>query len=359
MRHVLWIFVSVFAGAALVAVPAASTPDPARTLLTTAFGLSAVDVARVDRGEIVGRTLAVKNAREVATLGVVRIRTTPERYIEQLRDIARFKRTEDILQIGTFSEPPRERDLATLTLEDADVRRFRECRVGDCGVRLSAEGIERLRREIDWKAADAAAHVSGLMKELLVDYVTRYRARGAAAAMTYAGTAAPLDGGHEFAALVDADTSTWIYVPRLRRHLLQYPDAAGDRASDFVYWSKERVHARPVISITHVAIVPGETASPVAFAIGSKQIYAAHYFDASLGVTLLVPDTTAPRPATYVVYLNRSRIDIFDGFFGGVARRLVAGRARSLVMEQLARLQRDFAADVSSRAEGIREPAVR
>jgi hypothetical protein len=84
----------------------------------------------------------------------------------------------------------------------------------------------------------------------------------------------------------------------------------------------------------------------VAYAIGSKQIYAMHYYDASLGLTLLIPDRAAPSAATYVVYLNRSRIDLFDGLFGGVVRRVVAGRARGLVADQLQRLQRVLASDV-------------
>jgi hypothetical protein len=109
--------------------------------------------------------------------------------------------------------------------------------------------------------------------------------------------------------------------------------------TDFVYWSKELVRSRPVISMTHVAIATASDESPLAYAIGSKQIYAMHYFDASLGLTLLVPDRTAAVPATYVAYLNRSRIDLFEGLFGGVARRIVAGRARSLIAEQLGRLQ--------------------
>jgi hypothetical protein len=335
---------SVLALAGLVAVPAGSAPGGARAFLTEAFGLSEADIARVDRGEIVGRTLPVRNTREVATLGVVRILTTPERYVEQLRDIVRFKRTDDILQIGTFSEPPRASDLAPLTIEDADLQRFRECRVGDCDVRYTADGVRRLQQGVDWRAQDAARKAEGLVKQLLVDYVTAYRASGAAAAIEYVGRPMPLNVGREFASLVDADASTWTYVPSLRRHLLQYPATAGDGGSDFIYWSKERVHARPVVSITHVAIVPGEPASPVSVAIGSKQLYAAHYFDASLGVTLLVRDTAASSPAIYVVYLNRSRIDLFDGLFGGMARRVVAGRARSLVTEQLGRLQRDFAA---------------
>ena len=359
MRHALWIFVSVFSVAGLVGTPAASTADHARGFLTAAFMLSTAELGQVDRGQIITRTLATKNAREVATLGVVRVRTTPEHYVERLRDIAAFKRTDDILQIGTFSSAAREADVAPLVIEDADLKRLRECRVGDCAIRLSSGAIERVRREIDWRTTDASPHASRLLRQLLVSYVAGYQQRGGAAAMEYAGTSPPLNVGREFASLVDADTSTWTYVPRLRSHLLEYPAAAGDASSDFVYWSKERVHGRPVISITHVAIVPGDGKSPVDYAIGSKQIYAMHYFDASLGVTLLVRDTSASGPSTYVVYLNRSRIDLFDGLFGGVARRIVAGRARTLVGEQLGRLQRDFAADVIRQGAGSQESATR
>jgi hypothetical protein len=106
-----------------------------------------------------------------------------------------------------------------------------------------------------------------------------------------------------------------------------------------VYWSKERVHRRPVVSVTHLAIVPGEWNSPVQYSVASRQIYAMHYFDVSLGITLLIPDKAASSPATYVVYLNRSRIDLFDGLWGGIARSVVKGRARSLVAEQLERLR--------------------
>jgi hypothetical protein len=162
--------------------------------------------------------------------------------------------------------------------------------------------------------------------------------------MVYADTPSPLNVADEFASLVEADTETWKHVPRLRRHLLEYPAATDEAMSDFIYWSRERVHSRPVISITHVAIAAAVDDGPVTYAIASKQIYAMHYFDASLGLTLLVRDPSAPSPATYVVYLNRSRIDLFDGMFGGVARRIVAGRARSLVAQQLARLQRSLAA---------------
>jgi len=175
----------------LVAAPGVSATDPARAFLSAAFSLSTAEIAQVDRGQIVTRTLAVQNAREVATLGVVRVGTTPEHYVEQLRDIATFKRTADILQIGTFTAVPVESDLEPLTIEDADLKRLRECRAGDCALRFSADGIERIQREIDWRTADASPQASRLLRRLLVDYVAGYQLRGGAAAMEYAGTSAP------------------------------------------------------------------------------------------------------------------------------------------------------------------------
>ena len=99
------------------------------------------------------------------------------------------------------------------------------------------------------------------------------------------------------------------------------------------------------MSVTHLAI--GRTPeSPADYAVASKQIYGAHYFDASIGLTILVRDESAPSATTFVVYLNRSRIDLFDGFFGGVTRTIVSGKARGTVAVHLdlvqQRLERQF-----------------
>jgi hypothetical protein len=329
---------------ALLAAAGAPTGDPSRTFLMGAFDLSAAEIGRLDHGDVISRTLDVKNRREVATLGIVWIDTSPSRYVERLADITTFKRTDDVLQIGLFSSVPQAGDVAALSIDAAELKRLRECRVGDCDVRLPADAIERVQREIHWDAPDASRQASALIRQQLVDYVTSYRQRGSGAAMEYADRAPRLNVADEFAALLEADTVTSRFAPRLRRHLLEYPASAAIGMTDFVYWSKEVVRGRPVISITHVATAAAVDDSPVAYAVGSKQIYAMHYFDASLGLTLLVPDRRAAASGTFVVYLNRSRIDLFDGLFGGMARRVVAGRARTLVAEQLQRLQRVMAA---------------
>ena len=328
--------------AALLAPSDAATTDRARAFLLTAFGLTSADLGRLDRGEVVSRSYEVTNRREVATLGIVRIHTSPRVYVDRLSDIATFKRTEEVLQIGTFGRVPQFSDMASLVIEDADLKQLRRCRVDDCDVRLSAEGIERVRKGIDWQGADASSQASRLFRQILVEYVARYGEEGAAAAMEYADGVPRLHVGREFSSLMDADPITAAYAPRLRRHLLDYPRSSVEEVSDFVYWSQELVRGRPVISITHVATAAAIDDAPVAYAIGSKQIYATHYFDASLGLTLLIPDRTAATPTTYVVYVNRSRIDLFEGVFGGVARRIVSGRARSVVADQMHRLQRAF-----------------
>ena len=313
----------------------------------TAFHLLPSEIERLDRGEVIARTLDVKNRRELATLGIVRIQTSPLTYVERLADITAFKRTDGVLQIGTFGNPPQLEDVASLTVDEADLKRLRQCRVENCDVRLGADGIERVRREIDWQAPDSGRKASRLVQQLLVDYVARYRQMGTAAAMEYADRTTRVNVGSEFASLLEADAVTSDYAPRLRKHLLEYPATSADKVRDFVYWSKELVRGRPVISITHVATAAALDDSPVSYAVGSKQIYAMHYYDASLGLTLLVPDRSASVEATYVIYLNRSRIDLFDGMLGGVTRRIVAGRARTLVAEQLERLQRLLAAPSS------------
>ena len=315
--------------------------DPARTFLATSFKISSAEVAQVDAGHVVVRTLGITDPREVATLGVVRIRVTPEFYAERLADIVTFKRDEAVLQIGTFSNPPAVTDVANLTLDDWDVRKLRDCRVNDCSVQLSADAIDRFKKDVDWQRPDAQSQANRLARQLLVEYVTRYRDMGTAASMQYADRSERIDVGREFASLVAADSETWQHFRDLREHLLHYPAAHSPETSDILYWSKERVSRRLVVSVTHLAI-SRMTHGPATYAMASKQIYGAHYYDASLGLTVLVRDRSVSSPAMYLVYLNRSRVDIFDGMFGSLARRLVSSRARSVVSTQLGRLQRSM-----------------
>jgi hypothetical protein len=248
-----------------------------------------------------------------------------------------------VLQIGTFGEPSELQDVGALTLDDADLRSLRSCRVGNCAVQLPVSAISRFQEEVDWRRSDAPQRANNLMRQILVDYVADYRRRGAAA-MEYADRPEPLNVGLEFASMAASLVGGWSHFPALRRHLVDYPGSRAAATTDLLYWSKEKVARRTVVSITHLAISRTTGASHADYAIASKQIYGTHYFDASLGLTVLVRAHGNGRPGTYLVYVNRSRIDVLDGVLGAVARKIVSSRARGTVAKQLAQLQTRFKA---------------
>jgi hypothetical protein len=342
---------SVAAAALLVPLATAgSSADrgAARTYLATTFGLTASDFAKIDAGEVFAKGTAAGDARDIATFGIVRARITPAFYVERLADIVSFKKDDAVVQIGVFGRPPALRDVEALVLDEHDLRSLRECRVGDCGLQLPAETIGRFRSEVNWSHADAHQRATGLIHQMLVDYVTRYQQPGGSASMHYADRDGVIDVRNEFLSLASSDAGGWGQFSALRRHFVEYPAAPTADARDLVYWSKEIVARRTVASVTHLAILPCATDSPAAFAVGSKQIYGTHYFDASLGLTVLVPDPSSASPVTYVAYLNRSRVDVIGGMFGGMAKKIIASKARGTVADQLGRLrtrlERDFAA---------------
>ena len=311
----------------------------APAFLGQTFGVNAADLSRIKAGRVVARTLESANRREVGTLGVVRVRITPEYYIEKLRDIATFKKSDAVLQVGTFSNPPVPSDVAAVVLDDADVRLLRSCAIGDCGLRLSAEAITRFRTGIDWRRTDARDQANALMRQILLDYVGTYVRSGAGASMRYADQSGVVDTRHELRELVAGDKSGWPQFQGLGRHVLDFDGSPAPGISDVIYWSKEKVASRHVVSVTHLAIAHTAAESPADYAVASKQIYGTHYFDASLGLTVLLRDTSGPDPAIYVAYLNRSRIDMFDGLFGGVTRNIVSGKARGTVSDHLLQVQ--------------------
>lgn len=333
--------------AALATAGSASGRDETRAFLATTFGLTASDFAKIDAGEVLAKGTAAGDARDIATFGIVRVRITPAFYVDRLTDITTFKKDDAVLQIGVFGRPPALRDVESLGLDEPDMHSLRECRIGHCGLQLPAETITRFRAEVDWARADARERANGLIHQMLVDYVKKYQQSGAGATMQYADRDDVTNVRNEFLSLASSDAGGLGRFSILRRHFVEYPSVSTPDARDLVYWSKEIVGRRTVASVTHLAIVPCADSSPAAFAVGSKQIYGTHYFDASLGLTVLVPDPSSPSPATYVAYLNRSRVDVIGGMFGGVAKKIIASKARSTVGDQLGRLrtrlEREFA----------------
>lgn len=306
------------------------------------IGFSAQEIQRIDRGDIVARSIEA-DASAIALAVATTIAVPPAFYLEKFRDIETFKRTQEVLQIGRFGHSPTAADMAKMTLDQADVDDLRSCRVGGCGVKLDAGGIQAAAgRKPGVDAASAA------LRQHLAGYTARYLQSGNSALMEYHDSSPVARMADQLQAIRErtAYLRRW---PALFDAIFSFTGSLPPGLEGFVYWSKEKVGPRAVVSVTHVVISPPHDG---ATAIATKQIYASHYGNGSLGVTLLLDKGTPDAPRLRIVYTNRSRVDVFGGILGPIKRPLVRSRVREAAERMMRglkeRLERQHAGNAGS-----------
>lgn len=282
MVIVLMLLTSVLAGAQEV-------PQGLATFLRDRVGLKEGELADIRRGKAIAKVLPSEK-QEVAVLGVVLVNASADFFVERFRDIESYKKGTSVPVVKKFSDPPRIEDLDQLKIDKKDFDVLKNCKIGSCDVKLSAESIERLQKEIHWKAPDAFDRVNDLARGSLLEYVKRYLAGGNNALSIYNDKKEPKRIAEQFDEILKASPYVYDYAPEFYEYLRAYP-------------------ARTLIS--------------------SKQIYASHYLEASLGLTAVIATSQAGAPSFFLLYLNRPRSDALHGGFSGLARGQVKSRARS------------------------------
>jgi hypothetical protein len=308
------------------------------------------ELAEVAAGKVAAKLLPTTDQRELAVIGIIRVDVVLSRFTQALRDIEGFKRSSEVLQIGKLSNPPNPRDLQRLTLEPSDVEALRGCRPGNCDVKLAASGIRRFGNEIDWASPDYSDRASDLFRSILLDYASQYLARGNSALIEYSDRSDVMRLEDEFKALLSQSTYLDDLAPEFGKYLAAFPSGRPRGAENFIYWSKESFGLKPVTSLTHVIIyqLAGETGNVTLAA--SKQIYANHYFDASLGLTFFFEHGSgSATPGSYLVYLNRSRVDALRGGFSKLKRTIVASDLKGGLERNLRLAKRKLEANTPRR----------
>ena len=338
MTRMTW---AACAGAAVLLAAAPAAQDPRREVhdYLTRNGMTADEVAGLEGGAVVAR--AVLQSEEVVTVAAVKIRVPRDRVLDYYGQMIRHVDGTVTLAFGRFSSPPAANDVKDLAFDRSDIEDLRSCKPGKCDVRLSGAGIDALQRAIDWKAADAAERVNALVRKAALDYVAVYRAKGDAALVTYGDRAKPVSLQQQWRGIVGNAASFHEYVPELKAYLEQYPRASLPGGRDVFYWVKEDYGFKPTVSIVHGVIYQPPKRPDRAFVV-QKQIYANHYFDASLALATLLSATENGAPVTYLVYANRSRGDQLRGGFGGLKRNLVESQARKAAQETLGTIKRQL-----------------
>ncbi len=318
----------ILAATAVAARAAETTPQ---AFLGKAVSYTPAQIAAADAGQVVTRLLPSADKPEIAVFGAVRVRGDAVAYVRQIREGTAMRRGPSILEAGRFSRPPVASDVASLTLEDGDFKAARECRPGACDIKMSRPAMERMHREIDFKAPDARARTTDVMRQMLADYVGAYIEGGTAAMAIYVDKERPLDTSAEFKKLLAASPYLLEYEPAFHRYLQDFPRATLAGAEDTFTWTKDKFGPKPTISIYHTTlwVDPAEAGRTI---IGSKLVYASHYFQTGLDVLAVVPVTDG---GFYLLDLYRVRIDPPTGMLSGVILGKIRGGVEQGVAEGL------------------------
>jgi hypothetical protein len=326
-----WIVASGLVISSLLAItlPGQTPTHTLQEFLQKQLAFTASELGAMDKGQIVVRLPKTPEAREVAAFAIMRLDVPSEFFLEKVRDIVNFKKSDNVLQIGKFSNPPRIEDLASLTLDPVEIDTIRSCRINKCDFKMSAAFIERFRKEINWAAPDYEKHVLALMREVVLESVRAYLNGGNTALGEYNDKPYRLNVADEFKSLLQPTPYMYGFGPEFHKYLVDFPKAHAPDVETFAYWSKERFGLKPVITATHIAVHRGASSGRESdVLIASKGIYANHYFEASLGFTAFVHSTVSNQPRTYLIYINRSKTDALRGMFAGFKRSLITGRLR-------------------------------
>ena len=308
------------------------TRETLRRYLTDQIGYSDRDWRDVLAGRAVAKNLETPEAVDVSIFGAVRVRGRSGDLAEQIREIDVFERKLNIIGVGKFNDPPRLSDLDALELLESDVRDLRNCRPGDCELQLSEKSMARFDAHVDWDSADAPAQATRIYREMIFDALRTYRVGGVDTLGTYADRipAVPLsEEVHGLAHPLD----TPMPIPELTRFLREYPRSSLPGADEFFYWNMGEFGMKPTTRLNQVVIQPfpaGVASLPgLRYVIATRQIYANHYFSATLELRTLVDDDGGEDDGFFLLYATRSRVTGLSGFFKGLLRAIVKRRARS------------------------------
>ncbi len=299
-------------------------------------GFSATEAASLLGGQVVTHTQTDTEHLEAVVMSAVRIRTTKEQAVSYFHQLLSYEDGSVTLRYGTFANPPKETDVARLTLDSDDVGDLRNCRPKDCGVRIGAAGASALGGAIDWRAPDAAERATAWVRQRLTAYAAAYLKQGDAALVVYDDQSQPVQLQEMWKGIVDRSPAIAMYAPPLQRYLTGFPRTTLPGGTDELYWDQQHLTGlKTITGITHMVTWRDPQRSDRTL-VAQKQIYASHYFYGSLAVTLFLQDTReAASPTTYLVYVNRSRGDLLKGGFGGLRRSLAEQMVKDSASQML------------------------
>jgi hypothetical protein len=290
-------------------------------------GLSEDQITAIRSGKPVAKAIESRTPDEAFVFGSVYVEASPEKYVELASDVDALRKLPGYLAIQSFSDPPQLSDLAGFALEKQDIDELKNCKVGHCEVQLPTEAMEGFKRSVDWSAPDVANRVNQLARQMALQGLLNYMDGGNTALGVYRDKNHPAAVAETFGALITRLEALPLYLPELHEYLLEYPKAKSDKVQAGFYWEEVNFGLKPTFRIVQRIVYRGANPSGPAYALAEKQLYASHYFQTALDLTVCVRD--AQRPGFYIITVKGSKQAGLTGLKGSIVRKVAVDKARS------------------------------
>ena len=293
-------------------------------------GLKEDQVAAIRNGKAIAKVVESRTPDEVFVFGSVYVRSTPEKYLNLASDIDELRKLPNYLAIRKFSDPPELSDFDGFTLEADDIKQLKNCEPGHCDVQLPTEAMDAFKQSVNWSAPDAASQANRLGQKMALEALQRYMQGGNRALGTYRDKHHPAVVADTFQSLISRSKALPVYLPEVDRYLLDYPEARSENIQSEFYWEKVNFGLKPTLRIVQSIVYRGPRPTDPVYAIAEKQLYASHYFETALDLTVCVRDQENPeRPGFYLITLKGSQQAGLTGFKGGIVRKVAVDKTRS------------------------------
>jgi hypothetical protein len=291
------------------------------------------DLSSIKQGKLITKLIDADTEDEVSFLSITQIDIPKAFFLSYYGKEVDPIETFSVLKMGRFGNPPNLAEIKNLEIDPKDIKALKDCKAAECDIKISTKMMERFQNEIDWTKPDYMESANKLFQEILFDYIQSYLSGGNAALIEYDDQRQPVNVGEEFKDILKESPYMFKYSPEFYKYLDTFPNGKPPGVTNYIYWAKEDIGANyNVVSLNHIILLVSDdpALSPT---MVSKQIYADHYFEASLKFTVVVENTESTIPSMYFAYLSRSKIDALqrNGFLTGTIRsRIQNGLVNSM-----------------------------
>jgi hypothetical protein len=347
-RAGLGAFTILLAAAPALRADPSPTPPTSYTasFLRQHLGLRDGELERLQRGDVVVRMVEDPGFREIAVMAATALPAAPAGWTSGYPLVERLRSASpDLIAMGRFGTPPSIDELAGVDVDPRLLAALQKCQPQRCVMNASALDIDRYRREIDWRSAEAPAAAGRVFRSVLQQRMLEYQRRGDDALPALANRSWELTTSDAPRLLLDRRPSLAQLAPALDARLRACFSGVTEHPSDAFYWVREKMWRREVTGLYHATFDDERSSAGRRRVVAEKLVHANHYLLGALTMTGLIEDGSG----TYLFFLNRSETDN-RGSFNFIERALAGRLIRRRLERQVEALREAFSATATHAA---------